>query len=113
MAVMHLHIRCTPVRSRSEEAIRAFRTSSRCPACADAPGGAYAAQKEVAFVEETNGEKELVRLTADAEAIDEELAALRPKANASRLGSADRKRYARLRDRSAAAWRRVFARKRR
>ena len=64
-------------------------------------------------MEETNGDNELARLTADAQAIDEELAALRPKANASRLGSADRRRYARLRDRSAAAWRRVFARNRR
>src|SRR5438128_9282846 len=92
------HTRCPPVWSRSEEAIRAFRTSSRCPDCADAPGGAYAPQKEVAFVEETNGANELARLTSDAQAIDDQLAELQPKANKSPLGSADRRRYARLRD---------------
>ena len=68
---------------------------------------------EVDLAEETNGDNETARLTADAQAIDEELVALRPQANASRLGSADRRQYARLRDRSAAAWRRVFARTRR
>jgi len=61
-------------------------------------------------VAEVQDDVELARLTADAKTIDEEIAALRPKASASRLGSADRKRYAELRDRSAAAWRRVFAR---
>ena len=59
---------------------------------------------------EVDGDVELARLTADAKTIDEEIAVLRPKASASRLGSADRRRYAELRDRSAAAWRRVFAR---
>jgi len=61
-------------------------------------------------VAEANDDNELALLTADAKSIDDEIVALRPKASASRLGSADRKRYAELRDRSAAAWRRVFAR---
>ena len=103
---MYLHIRCTPVRSRSEEAIQALRTD-------EAGRASCWPEEEVALAEEANSDIGLARLTADAQAIDEELAALRPKANASRLGSADRRRYARLRDRSAAAWRRVFARNRR
>ena len=61
-------------------------------------------------MDEANGDIELARLIADAQAIDVALDALRAKANASSLGSADRRRYARLRDRSDEAWRRVFAR---
>ena len=56
------------------------------------------------LVAEAYSDVELVRLTAAAQAIDDEIAALRPNASASRLGSADRKRYAELRDRSADAW---------
>jgi hypothetical protein len=61
-------------------------------------------------VDEAERDAELRRLTADAETIDDQLAELQPKANASRLGSAERRRYSALRDRSAAAWRWVHAR---
>ena len=46
---------------------------------------------------------ELLRLTADAKTIDDQLTELQPKANASHIGSAERQRYSELRDRSAAA----------
>jgi hypothetical protein len=56
-------------------------------------------------VDEVQRDPELIRLTADAKRIDDQLAELQPKANASRQGSAERRRYAELRDRSEAAWR--------
>jgi hypothetical protein len=61
-------------------------------------------------VDEAHRDAELRRLIADAKTIDDQLAALQPKANASRIGSAERRRYSELRDRSAAAWRLVHDR---
>jgi hypothetical protein len=56
-------------------------------------------------VDDDQRDAELLRLTADAETIDDQLAELQPKANASHIGSAERRRYSELRDRSASAWR--------
>ena len=56
-------------------------------------------------MDEVPGDPELLRLTADAKRIDDQLAELQPKANASRHGSVERRRYSELRDRSDAAWR--------
>jgi hypothetical protein len=61
-------------------------------------------------VDDEQRDAELVRLTADAETIDDQLAELQPKANASHIGSAERQRYSLLRDRSAAVWRWVHER---
>jgi len=61
-------------------------------------------------VDGMQADAELLRLTAHATAIDDRLAELQPRTNKSRLGSADRRRYAELRDRREVAWRRVFGR---
>ena len=61
-------------------------------------------------MDEAERDAELRRLTADAETIDDQLAELQPKANASRIGSADRRRYSELRDRSAAVRRWIHER---
>jgi hypothetical protein len=61
-------------------------------------------------VDDEQRDAELLRLTADAETIDDQLAELQPKANASRIGSAERRRYSELRDRSAAVRRWIHER---
>jgi hypothetical protein len=61
-------------------------------------------------VDDEQRDAELLRLTADAKTIDDQLSELQPKANASHIGSAERQRYSLLRDRSAAAWRWVHQR---
>ena len=53
---------------------------------------------------------ELIRLTAEATALDDQLARLQPEANGSLIGSTERQRYSELRGMSAAAWQLVLDR---
>ena len=60
-------------------------------------------------VGEAHRDVELLRLVAEVKMIDVELAELQPKANASRTGSLERRRYAQLRDRRDLTARRLQA----
>jgi hypothetical protein len=59
---------------------------------------------------EDHADAELIRLTARAKGIDEELASIQRDANASLIGSRERQQYSALRDQSEAAWQQVLDR---
>ena len=59
---------------------------------------------------EQYGDIQLMRLTPEAKMLDTRLAELQPIANASLVGSKERRRYSELRDRSKTAWQLVMDR---
>lgn len=63
----------------------------------------------VSRVNEPYSDPELIRLMAEAKKLDQELADLSPTANASLVGSEERRRFRELGALSEEAWRRVGA----